>query len=523
MSNGEGRSTNGFGIGRDESVNLIVKTAVQSGIEDPKQVAYMLATAQHETRDFNAPEEDYGRSQARKLGYSGGEEFYGRGYVHLTHDYNYRKFDELLDLNGELVKNPDLAKDPETAAKILVVGMRDGLFTGKRLDRYINEDGQDFYNARRIVNGITRDDWTIRAAQDCERYAGEWEKQAPSLIESAKQRIAQDAFDPVRNMREGIGRVIDGSATFGPRMTDGGLPEYLLSPHARAKLPLADGVLREGERGVEVGALQMALNAHSAKEGRTPSLAVDNVYGPATRREVEAFQLWNGMPTTGVADSETLSAVRRAQVPSPDNPADAADLRDPNQGYGSPFVAPTPSAPSRKSVTEEDLGRLGWAASADTPPAASSDVVPPMTRSIESHESRDSRNPTDPAHPDHADYMKVHDAVTKDGRWTDEQATNISAALLKEYKADPLSRRLDSVKVGNMLPNGDVNIFASYEPWGPGKGGFHAWVGAAEAAQQPAERSFEQAQQVTQQQALAQQETARALDDPNRGAPKMAM
>src|SRR5690606_41915483 len=120
MNNGEGRSTGGFGIDRESSVNLIVRTALDHGVSDPKQIAYMLATAQHETRDFAAPEEDFGRSQARKLGYSGGEEFFGRGYVHLTHDYNYRKFDELLDLQGELVSNPARAKEPEIAARILV-------------------------------------------------------------------------------------------------------------------------------------------------------------------------------------------------------------------------------------------------------------------------------------------------------------------------------------------------------------------------------------------------------------------
>ncbi|NJC01284.1 hypothetical protein GGR63_001171 [Xanthomonas sp. 3272] len=46
---------------------LIVKTALENGVTDPKQISYMLATAQHETRNFQAPEEDFGRSQARKL------------------------------------------------------------------------------------------------------------------------------------------------------------------------------------------------------------------------------------------------------------------------------------------------------------------------------------------------------------------------------------------------------------------------------------------------------------------------
>ncbi|WP_355584605.1 hypothetical protein [Xanthomonas cannabis] len=71
MSDGRGRSTEGFGVDRESSVRLIVKTALENGVTDPKQISYMLATAQHETRNFQAPEEDFGRSQARKLGYSG--------------------------------------------------------------------------------------------------------------------------------------------------------------------------------------------------------------------------------------------------------------------------------------------------------------------------------------------------------------------------------------------------------------------------------------------------------------------
>lgn len=188
MSDGHGRSTEGFGVDRESSVRLIVKTALENGVTDPKQISYMLATAQHETRNFQAPEEDFGRSQARKLGYSGGEEFYGRGYVHLTHDYNYAKFDKLLGLNGEMVRNPDMAKQPEIAAKVLVVGMRDGLFTGKPLDRYIDNDSHDVYNARRVVNGVTPSKpWSVKAAKECEEYAGNWERRVPDLIESVKR------------------------------------------------------------------------------------------------------------------------------------------------------------------------------------------------------------------------------------------------------------------------------------------------------------------------------------------------
>lgn len=47
MSDGRGRSTEGFGVDRESSVRLIVKTALESGVTDPKQISYMLATAQH--------------------------------------------------------------------------------------------------------------------------------------------------------------------------------------------------------------------------------------------------------------------------------------------------------------------------------------------------------------------------------------------------------------------------------------------------------------------------------------------
>lgn len=192
MANGYGRSNDGFGIARQASVALIVKTAVANGVTDSRQIAYMLATAQHETRNFTAPDEDFGRQQAKKLGYRGGEEYFGRGYVHLTHIDNYQKFDKLLGLNGQLVSNPALAKDPEIAAKILVIGTRDGLFTGKSLSRYIDHDSNDTYNARRVVNGVNpKQPWSIKAARDCVTYAQQWEKFL------TPERIAQIKESPI--------------------------------------------------------------------------------------------------------------------------------------------------------------------------------------------------------------------------------------------------------------------------------------------------------------------------------------
>ncbi|MCC8552774.1 peptidoglycan-binding domain-containing protein [Xanthomonas hortorum] len=243
----------------------------------------MLATAQHETRNFQAPEEDFGRSQARKLGYSGGEEFYGRGYVHLTHDYNYAKFDKLLGLNGEMVRNPDLAKDPGIAAKVLVVGMRDGLFTGKPLDRYIDSDSHDVYNARRVVNGVTPSKpWSIEAAKDCQKHAESWERRVPDLIESVK--------------RDGV----DLKASVAPSSTS----------HHAAKSH--DSQLEQGERGESVKQLQgqLAQLGVTGRDGKP--LQADGDFGGNTKHAVEQFQREHGLQVDGVVGQRTQAALGQA-------------------------------------------------------------------------------------------------------------------------------------------------------------------------------------------------------------------
>ena len=311
MNDGRGRSTEGFGVDRESSVRLIVKTALENGVTDPKQISYMLATAQHETRNFQAPEEDFGRSQARKLGYSGGEEFYGRGYVHLTHDYNYAKFDKLLGLNSEMVRNPDMAKQPEIAAKVLVVGMRDGLFTGKPLDRYIDNDSHDVYNARRVVNGVTPSKpWSVKAAKECEEYAGNWERRVPDLIESVKR----DGVDLKHSVTSGS------------------------TSHQVSKS--TDGKLEQGERGEQVKQLQGQLAQLGAVGRDGKPLKPDGDFGGNTKYAVEQFQREHGLQIDGVAGQQTQAALAKALTQAaPKQPDHTAAPAAPAQAASSPLLS----------------------------------------------------------------------------------------------------------------------------------------------------------------------------------------
>jgi hypothetical protein len=116
--------------------------------------AYCLATAWHETAFTMQPVVEYGGDTYLKS--KPYYPWYGRGYVQLTWEENYQKQDDKLGLKGALMRDPDLALNPEIATQILLLGMADGDFTGKRLGHYFTDELSDFYNARRIVNGTDK-------------------------------------------------------------------------------------------------------------------------------------------------------------------------------------------------------------------------------------------------------------------------------------------------------------------------------------------------------------------------------
>lgn len=123
-------------------------------------MAYGLATAWHEAR--MKPIEEWGKGKGRPYGKPGkyGQSQHGRGLVQLTWDANYERADKELNLGGRLLKNFNLALQPEIAANILVRGMEEGWFTGKKLGDYISDRGtpEGFKAARRIINGTDKQD-----------------------------------------------------------------------------------------------------------------------------------------------------------------------------------------------------------------------------------------------------------------------------------------------------------------------------------------------------------------------------
>jgi len=126
----------------------------QSLVTDIRQFAYILATIQHETANTMLPIEEYGRGKGLTYGTPDPvtkQVYYGRGYIQLTWKANYEKFAHLLGAN--LIVKPELALNPDISIQIAFIGMKNGMFTGKKLDDYIYKDKIDFVWARSIVNG----------------------------------------------------------------------------------------------------------------------------------------------------------------------------------------------------------------------------------------------------------------------------------------------------------------------------------------------------------------------------------
>jgi predicted chitinase len=149
---------------RLDNVPHLFRAIEEHGITDPAQVAYILATVAHECtfrsiEEYRAqPGTEIRRMQDRY--WSSG--YYGRGFSQLTWEGNYRKFEQLLGI--PLVAQPQLALTPAVGADILVLGMRDGIFSGKKLSDYILGEKRDYIRARRIVNGNFQADRVARHA-----------------------------------------------------------------------------------------------------------------------------------------------------------------------------------------------------------------------------------------------------------------------------------------------------------------------------------------------------------------------
>lgn len=150
-----------------KSIDAIIFECEKQGVEDMRQVAYIMATAYWEAHNPRKPE--LRMTPMKEFGgevYLKGKKYYpyfGRGFSQLTWDYNYKK--EAKRLGLDLMNNPDLILDIQVAANSHVYNMITGGYTGKKLSDYINTAKCDFEGARRIINGVDKKEEIAAIAQ----------------------------------------------------------------------------------------------------------------------------------------------------------------------------------------------------------------------------------------------------------------------------------------------------------------------------------------------------------------------
>ena len=141
----------------EQNLPLILTQCLRDGVHNRNQIAYVFATAEHESHFGRfmielASGDDYEhRSDLGNNQPGDGQRFKGRGFVQITGRINYSHWSKRLGI--DLIGKPELASRPDIAAQILVQGMRDGSFTGLKLADFV---GNDFVSARKIINGLDR-------------------------------------------------------------------------------------------------------------------------------------------------------------------------------------------------------------------------------------------------------------------------------------------------------------------------------------------------------------------------------
>ncbi len=130
------------------------------------QIAYVLATVEWETaRTFKPVREAFWLSEDWRKENLRYFPFYGRGFVQLTWENNYKKYSDILGV--DLVADADLAMNENIALFILVHGFKTGTFTGRKITDYVSAVQTDFVSARRCINGTDKAEEIARLA---ERY-----------------------------------------------------------------------------------------------------------------------------------------------------------------------------------------------------------------------------------------------------------------------------------------------------------------------------------------------------------------
>ncbi|MBW3099273.1 hypothetical protein [Pseudohoeflea coraliihabitans] len=161
-----------------DGLNALLDSCIRNGVSDPWGAALIAANVYHETGGYMLPiketvqryHKDKNPSDATVIArldraWAKGQltwvkspywrdGWFGRGPVQVTHKRNYIKMGSRLGI--DLVKRPEKLLEPATGADSAVIGMVEGLYTGKKISDYVlprDLSNKPDTHPRRIING----------------------------------------------------------------------------------------------------------------------------------------------------------------------------------------------------------------------------------------------------------------------------------------------------------------------------------------------------------------------------------
>jgi len=189
-----------FGDGKDAFVEATIELCRKHGLPLDEQIAYVLATAEHETANtFKPVVEAFWLSDSYRKAHFSYYPYHGRGFVQLTHKYNYKKYSDLLGI--DFVADPDKVLDKKISLFILVHGMSVGFFSGKRLGEYVNKNEKDFRQARKVINGRDKADHIAKIAEKWLEILIAREEPMPTIVAKGRSSTPSSIIEQYKRLR----------------------------------------------------------------------------------------------------------------------------------------------------------------------------------------------------------------------------------------------------------------------------------------------------------------------------------
>lgn len=298
---------------------LLLKTAVDSGITSPVELANIMGNAHVETGGFSRMHENFRYRSAKAIVavvssaddrftwkqieeavaskdpkrvatvmYEGrrdlgntqpgdGWNFHGRGYFQYTGRHNYTEYGRKFGV--DLTGNPDIAAEPQMAANLAIA------YWKNKVPQNVRED---VVSAARIINGGDNGKAQRIVA------SRQWEEIiTPQLVQDIQQgRLSPARYAASQRTVDGLAKPVEA------RQVD--------------TQPTAVSDLKKGSDGARVRELQATLIrlGYADKEGR--ELRADGDFAQRTDHAVKAFQQAHSLRADGVVGPDTRRALVEA-------------------------------------------------------------------------------------------------------------------------------------------------------------------------------------------------------------------